>query len=224
MREIILSLPEKSGIYKITSPTGRIYIGESMNLKNRCKVYLYPSKVKKQRAIYNSLHTHGVDSHVFEILEFCEINYLKERERYYQEFFDSVKNGLNCKYTQTNNLPMIHSDKTREIMSNKSKGENNHFYGKKHSEESLKKISESSKGEKNPNFGGKLKNDDWLIKQSISNSKKNLVVIDTQTGIEITFMNSKECAIFLQTSPSNIRMSKSNNWKIKKRYIIKNVS
>ena len=40
MKETILNLPKKSGIYKITSPNGKVYIGESVNLKNRCKFYL----------------------------------------------------------------------------------------------------------------------------------------------------------------------------------------
>lgn len=43
-------------------------------------------------------------------------------------------------------------------MSEKSKGDKNAFYGKKHTEETLKKLSEASSGENNPNFGGKLKN------------------------------------------------------------------
>jgi hypothetical protein len=36
MIDFIKYLPELPGIYKITSPTGRIYIGEAKNLKIRC--------------------------------------------------------------------------------------------------------------------------------------------------------------------------------------------
>jgi group I intron endonuclease len=221
MIDIIKSLPELAGVYKITSPTGKIYIGESHNLKQRCKNYLYPNKIKKQRAIYNSLILHGVDSHNIEILEFCDLLELKEKERYYQDYYDSVNNGLNCFLTKTDTQTKKHSLETKKIMSDKSKGDKNPFYGKKHSEETLKKISDSSKGENNPNYGGKFKNDEWLKKQSVSNSKTPLLVIDTLTGEEIKFINSKECADYLNTKPGSIRTSKKYGCKIKKRFLIK---
>lgn len=59
MIEDIKNLPECSGIYKITSPTGRVYIGEAKNLKNRCSYYINTNRVKNQRAIYNSLEIRG---------------------------------------------------------------------------------------------------------------------------------------------------------------------
>ena len=46
MIDVIKSLPEKSGIYKITSPSGKIYIGESHNLKKRCRNYINTKKIK----------------------------------------------------------------------------------------------------------------------------------------------------------------------------------
>ena len=140
MKETILNLPEKSGIYKITSPNGKVYIGESVNLKNRCKFYLSPNRIKKQRSIYNSLIKYGVDNHIFEIIEFCDSVNLKERERHFQEFYNSVNNGLNCFYSSTTNKLKKHSEETIKIMSMKSSGNKNSFYGKKHTEESLKKI------------------------------------------------------------------------------------
>lgn len=56
------------GIYKITSPTGRIYIGQSWNIDNRWKDYENTSSVKHQRKLYNSLRKHGKLSHTFEIV------------------------------------------------------------------------------------------------------------------------------------------------------------
>ena len=105
-------------------------------------------------------------------------------------------------------------------MSDKSTGSNNHFYGKKHTEESLKKISDASKGINNPNYNGKSITPDWIKKQVISNSKKPLLVIDVITGEQKIFLNSKECALSLETTPGNVRMCK-NSYKLKKRYIIK---
>ena len=219
MFEVIKNFPNESGIYKITSPTGKIYIGESINLKNRCGYYLNPNRVKKQTAIYNSLIKHSVESHIIEIIELCDISELKIKERYYQEKFNSVETGLNCFYTATNEKKKKHSENTKKLMSEKSSGENNPFFGKTHSIESLKKISESSKGINNANYGGKLITDEYIKKQIESNSKKHLKVTDTQTGEILFFKNSKECALALNAKASNVRMCK-NNYKLKRRYII----
>ena len=222
MNTSINNFPNTSGIYKIISPSGKIYIGEAINLKERCSFYLNPNRVKKQRAIYNSLIKYSVERHEIEIIELCEINKLLERERYWQEFYNSVNEGLNCYLTKTNEKKKVLSEETKKIMSDKSKGVNNHFYGKKHSRESISKISNSSKGENNVNYGGKLKNDDWLLKQSNSNSKTPIKIIDIETNEENIFINSKLAANFLGCSPSAIRMAKIYQYRINKKYLIQN--
>jgi len=222
MIDDIKFLPESSGIYKITSPTGRIYIGEAKNLKNRCAYYLNPNRVKGQRAIYRSLIKYLPENHKIEIIELCDIDTLLERERYYQEFYNSVENGLNCFLTSTKSKKMVWSKETIDKMSENQKGEKNTFYGKKHTEESLKKISNSSKESNNPNYGGKLQTEDYIKKQIESNSKKHIKVVDTFTDDVLFFKNSKECALKLNAKPSNVRMCK-NNYKLMKRYIITDV-
>ncbi len=109
------------GIYKITSPSGRVYIGQSINIERRFRYYKGVA-CKEQIKIYNSLLKYGVDAHIFEVLELCETEELNNRERHYQDLYDSVANGLNLLYVKSE-----------------------HFNGG-HSEESKKKISESLKG------------------------------------------------------------------------------
>jgi group I intron endonuclease len=109
------------GIYKITSPSGRVYIGQSINIERRFRYYKGVA-CKEQIKIYNSLLKYGVDAHIFEILELCDIEELNNRERHYQDLYDSVANGLNLLYVKSE-----------------------HFNGG-HSEESKKKISDSLKG------------------------------------------------------------------------------
>jgi group I intron endonuclease len=58
------------GIYKITSPTNKIYIGQSVDIERRFKEYKRLN-CKKQTKLYFSLKKHGVENHVFEILEEC---------------------------------------------------------------------------------------------------------------------------------------------------------
>ena len=89
------------GIYKITSPTGRIYIGQSIDIMFRWKTYNQKLKKNSQPRLYRSFLKHGVENHIFEIIEECEFDILDCRERHYQEVFDTIsKNGLNCTITK----------------------------------------------------------------------------------------------------------------------------
>jgi group I intron endonuclease len=58
------------GIYKITSPSGKIYIGQSTNIENRFNSYRILD-CKKQIKLYNSLKKYGWDNHIKEIVEEC---------------------------------------------------------------------------------------------------------------------------------------------------------
>ena len=44
------------GIYKITSPSGKVYIGQSLDINERKKHYININAVKKQVKIFNSLN------------------------------------------------------------------------------------------------------------------------------------------------------------------------
>lgn len=93
------------GIYKITNPKGRIYIGQSINILKRFKMY-YNLKCEKQSRLYKSLNKYGVENHTFEIIEECSIEKLNILERYYQDFYNVLsKKGMNCVLTQTENKP-----------------------------------------------------------------------------------------------------------------------
>lgn len=89
------------GIYKITNHLNQIYIGQSMNLEYREKVYR-DLRCKLQPKIYNSILNNRWETHSFEIIEECEIDKLNKRERYYQEYYDTVNNGLNSIYVGVN--------------------------------------------------------------------------------------------------------------------------
>jgi len=220
MQNSILEFPSTSGIYKITSPTGKIYVGEASNLRIRCSYYLTPNRVKKQRAIYNSLVKYGTESHKIEILELCSIEKLLERERYYQELFCSVNSGLNCYLTPTEYKKKVFSLETKELMSKKATGSNNSFYGKTHSQESLSKISKASSGSSNPNYQGKLHTAEYLLKQKVSNSKKHLKLTNTITGETHLFLNSKDAAKFVGVGSSTIRECKKLKHKAKRIYLV----
>jgi group I intron endonuclease len=128
------------GIYKITSPSGRVYIGQSVNIKKRFTSYkrMYV-KNEKQTKLYRSFLKHGVDNHKFDIVHECNELELNYYERHYQELFDCLKNGLNCRLTKTNDKSGKVSKETLSKMSIASMG-NNHWLGKTHTEETKDKI------------------------------------------------------------------------------------
>lgn len=57
-------------IYKITSPSGRIYIGQSKSIRKR--ITYYRNCKPSQLLIYRSIKKYGYDNHIFEILE-CDL-------------------------------------------------------------------------------------------------------------------------------------------------------
>ena len=67
------------GVYKITSPTNKIYIGQSTDIDKRWYHY-NKLRCKGQPQLYNSLKFHGAENHTFEILEICNATQLDERE------------------------------------------------------------------------------------------------------------------------------------------------
>ncbi len=71
-KELLQSNKKIAGVYCITSPTNRKYIGQSWNLKKRMNDYLI-LKCESQIGIYNSLKRHGIHNHRFKIMVVYEL-------------------------------------------------------------------------------------------------------------------------------------------------------
>ena len=85
------------GIYKITSPSGKIYIGQSVNIENRFAVYKnltsYKNKARtSQRHLYNSFDSYGVLKHKFEIIHICTREELNNLEIHYVKLYAQYDN------------------------------------------------------------------------------------------------------------------------------------
>ena len=125
------------GIYKITSPSGKVYVGQSTNIEARFANYLRLTSCKRQRRLFNSFKAHGARSHVFEIVEQCGESELNERERFWQEALHATgKDGLNCRLTVSSDRSGRHSAESRAIMRERQGGANNPNYGKRGAETS----------------------------------------------------------------------------------------
>jgi len=146
------------GIYKITSPSGKIYIGQTTNFSKRKNYYKNGAKPYQVR-IYNSLEKYGYDAHTIEFIEECLVENLNERERHWQEFYDVIgDNGLNCRLTATDDKSGFLSESSKNKLSIAKKkvvidGEWREKFaydwsGKNHSEETKRKMSDSAKGKK----------------------------------------------------------------------------
>jgi len=107
------------GIYKITSPTKRIYIGQAVNYNVRLSQYQNLNNSKNQRKLYHSFKKYGISSHIFEFIEECRVEDLNKRERYWQDFYNCLGKGLNCLLTSTSDKSGKLSESTKSRMRGK---------------------------------------------------------------------------------------------------------
>lgn len=140
------------GIYKITNPNGKVYIGQSVDLDDRRKDYTRGGN-KSQTRLYNSIRKYGWESHSWEILCECELNQLNELERHYQELYKAVEHGLNCRYTETNEKSGKLSEETKRRMRRPKSPR---------SEEHCRKLSEYAKSRSLPSEETKRKTSNTL--------------------------------------------------------------
>lgn len=181
------------GIYKITSPSGKIYIGQSINVEKRWGKYQkYLESIKNQTKLYNSLKKYGPENHTFEVIEECSENILLEKETYWKIFYKVLeipslccridgKGGRNSKET------------------NKKIGDSHR--GKKYSDESKLKISNAKKGI--------VFTDEH--KRKISEAKKGKTHLSNKAKIKIGKANKGKIRTSL--TKEKISLSMKENWK-----------
>lgn len=132
------------GIYKITSPSGKIYIGQSKHCLYRWKYHYSKLHCKRQRYLYNSLLKHGYNNHKFEVIEKCNLDKLDELEIKYIQQYNSTDKTIGMNLRAGGNGVVI-SDETKELMRQNALG-NTNMLGKKHSDETKALISKSRSG------------------------------------------------------------------------------
>ncbi|MGZ9736534.1 GIY-YIG nuclease family protein [Flavobacterium sp. GNP002] len=157
-------------IYKITSPSNKVYVGSTSNITRRWSSYRR-MKCEAQRKLYSSLLKHGVDKHKFEIITECDVANMLQLETHWGLFYNVLdkKSGLNLRLPKDGevyggfskericggdfkkgNIPhnkgIPCSEEMKKRISLKKKGRSSWNKGKKWSEESKKRMSEGSKG------------------------------------------------------------------------------
>lgn len=128
------------GIYKITSPSKRTYIGQSIDIENRWIKYKNINNSKVQQKLYRSFMKYGIDNHVFEILEECSVDELDNTEIKWINYFKTNKTGLNILEGGGNSRKGVkHTNETKQKMSKS-------HLGKQDTEQTKNKKSQSAKG------------------------------------------------------------------------------
>lgn len=123
----------KWSIYRITSPSGRIYIGLTSNMVKRMSVYKYMhNAVIRQTLIYNSIVKYGWENHKVDVIDKFKSNvgYANGKEMFWIKTYMSNKN----KYPEHNGLNLNDGGGTG--------------IGYKHTQEAIEKNRQSKIGKK----------------------------------------------------------------------------
>lgn len=197
------------GIYKITSPTGKVYVGSSINIEKRIKYYKALA-CKGQKRLFASLNKYGFNNHNFEILEECNVDELHFKENQYGTLFNVLgANGLNSILPSINDKFKSISEETRLRMSNSKLGDKNTFFGKTHSEETKEKIRVFQTGRKHSL--------EHRQKVSLNNAKnKAKIVLDLQSGV--FYESAKEVSDLYNIKHSTLRAMLNGTNKNKTNY------
>lgn len=110
------------GIYQVTNPKGKVYIGQSIDCFSRKKTYQTAS-CKSQERLCNSIKKYGWENHKFEIIHECEESRLNELEIFYIKKFNcfNSETGLNLRSGGANGRP---SELTKQRLSKTVKDKN----------------------------------------------------------------------------------------------------
>lgn len=195
-------------IYKITNPKGKIYIGSTVDLKDR--IYRYKTyRVKTQVKIYNSLIKYKFENHKFEVIYECEAKDKLYFEAYYGNIYNVLgENGLNLSLPKLSDEYSGVSQETKKKIGDAHRGKT--ISDKQKIEQSIrsKKWHETNEhpmkggipwnkgksflvGDKNPMYGVK-RSEEWKKNHSVRMSKvnksgaehfKSKIILDIYTGI-----------------------------------------
>jgi group I intron endonuclease len=125
-------------IYLITSPSNKIYIGQTIDINKRLKDYRNYKGVKFQNKLFHSFNKYGYENHIINILLWCkdrkELNFW---EKFYVKLFNTYQSEYGLNLTSGGDSKYEVSDSTKEKLRIAN-------IGKKQSEETKQKKREIS--------------------------------------------------------------------------------
>jgi len=240
-KSIIKDNKNKSGIYKWTNKlTNDIYIGQSVDLAKRFIRYFNMSYLKNRETliISKALIKYGYSNFSLEILEYCNIADLTEREQYYLDKLHPKYNilkiagsSLGHKLTEETKAKIskslkgiyvkeksplygrTHSEETKALMALKMSEANNPLFGKTHTEETKELIRQKALGRKH--------SEETLLKMSVSRGYPVFIheKCDSE-GFKLisSFVSIRRAANFLGISSNTVRLYINSGKIFKDRY------
>lgn len=158
-------------IYKATSPSGKVYIGKTIQTlekrkRGHKKIYFNKNSTSYNTKFARAIRKYEFDNFKWEIIEKVHDEFLNDKEIYYIKKYNSFNEGYNSTTggdgptevsletrkkiresklgKPSNRKGKKHTKETKEKMSLNSRGKNSPWYGKKHSETTKKKMSEAA--------------------------------------------------------------------------------
>lgn len=132
-------------IYCLTSPSGKMYIGQTRRKVEKRINEHKNNKLPGCKILKNAIQKHGFENFTVEVLmevndaslDYYEIKFIDLLETKYPKGYNIMDGGSNINF----------SEESRKVMREKKLGEKNHNFGKPKSEETRQKISLKKKGD-----------------------------------------------------------------------------
>jgi len=122
-----------TGIYSIfCTSNNKHYVGQSINIEARIKAHINKLKANKHHSPYlqNAYNVYGINSFIFDVVEYCDVCELEEKEQFYIEKYNSMNPiGFNCTTGGNGMKNFVFSEETKKNWSNTRKGK---YMGKEH--------------------------------------------------------------------------------------------
>lgn len=203
------------GIYKITNPSGKVYIGQSWNIEKRFKYY-YKKGCKNQVKLYNSIIKYGSDNHIYKVIHELPKDITQLVLDSYEQFYiDSYKN-VNIEVLN------IRDGGSRGKWSEESKNKFSEILSpiNKIRAKTAKHLLDCSKGGKT-NIG--RKNNLSVIEKMIISKSKNTSISCFKINGEFVgnYISQSDCARQLNINQSGISFIFNGRLKTYKGYIFK---
>lgn len=189
-------------IYKLTSPSNKCYIGQTINLVERKRTLYNPNKYYSGHRLDNAIKKYGIENFQYEIIiQIVESSKeklrekLDELEKFYIEKYDSYNNGYNMTLGGSGSNGCFQTEESKRKISEKAKGRKGSMLGRRLTEEQKNKISNFAKtrtGEKNP-FYGKTHSEEAKLKIGRTNSIP-ILQLDLNGNIITEFPSAKDAA------------------------------
>lgn len=206
-----------SCIYKITSPSNRVYIGQAYNFSNRRVLYQNQFEkisqglpVKVCPMLMNSFCKYGIDTHTIEIIEVCCKEELDEKEIYYIELLKTFHldnpQGMNLTRgglgTRGRKITQEHRNKMnagRKPTSDELKQHLRNLYKGKPSKRSGIKMTAEQKENLKERFKTKNITSKLLLNIKSAKKKKTVFLLNKETGEGFTFRSIRAAGRYLDS-------------------------